>query len=250
MWLSGQGMASTKPSFPGDARCPTNVADGQAATAACSRCLLPNHDQLQPLPAVIITLPPVPSSFCAALAFLPPAESSTTRSACGRVQAASWACTSTGLRVHPSIHPSIPAAWWRRSSRRQHRATKQTATAIEHNLKGEPTLRRWLSTRRCRWMRTYLGHLTKRCMSRFIGRSPPMPALATKMRRGCQSWQQHICCHGSQGCGIMRSLSTPGVCWATSKTSTTLLAQLRTVRQHMQQHQRQQHALKVFARFS
>ncbi len=38
------------------------------------------------------------------------------------------------------------------------------------------TFRRWFSTRRCRWMRTYLGHFTKRRMSRLAGRSPPMPA--------------------------------------------------------------------------
>ena len=45
-----------------------------------------------------------------------------------------------------------------------------------------PTLRRWFSTRRCRWMRTYLGHLTKRCMSFLAGRSPPMPASPRRRR--------------------------------------------------------------------
>ena len=47
------------------------------------------------------------------------------------------------------------------------------------------TFRRWFSTRRCRWMRTYLGHFTKRRMSRLPGRSPPMPA--EQQRQGNQN---------------------------------------------------------------
>lgn len=37
------------------------------------------------------------------------------------------------------------------------------------------TLRRMESTRRWRWMRTYLGHFTKRCTSRLGGGAPPRP---------------------------------------------------------------------------
>mmetsp|Transcript_28216 Transcript_28216/g.89869 ORF Transcript_28216/g.89869 Transcript_28216/m.89869 type:complete len:225 (-) Transcript_28216:103-777(-) len=42
-------------------------------------------------------------------------------------------------------------------------------------LRAGGTLRRMLSTRRCLWMRTYLGHFTKRCTSALGGRAPPMP---------------------------------------------------------------------------
>lgn len=41
---------------------------------------------------------------------------------------------------------------------------------------GVLTLRRWLSTRFCLWMRTYLGHFTNRWRSVLGGRAPPMPA--------------------------------------------------------------------------
>jgi len=46
------------------------------------------------------------------------------------------------------------------------------------------TFRRMLSTRRWRWMRTYLGHFTKRCRSRFGGGAPPRPAQEGEGRGG------------------------------------------------------------------
>lgn len=62
------------------------------------------------------------------------------------------------------------------------------------------TFRRWFSTRRCRWMRTYLGHFTKRRMSRLPGRSPPMPAEQRRQgnqntrRRGWRQRRASACC--------------------------------------------------------
>ena len=38
------------------------------------------------------------------------------------------------------------------------------------------TFSRWFSTRRCRWMRTYFGHFTNRCRSRFGAGAAPTPA--------------------------------------------------------------------------
>lgn len=53
------------------------------------------------------------------------------------------------------------------------------------------TFRRMLSTRRWRWMRTYLGHFTKRCTSRLGGGAEPSPASRDKAK----------CRFGLLGCG-------------------------------------------------
>jgi hypothetical protein len=49
------------------------------------------------------------------------------------------------------------------------------SSALVNWLRAGGTLRRWHSTRFWRWMRTYLGHFTKRFSGFLGGRAPPMP---------------------------------------------------------------------------
>jgi len=50
------------------------------------------------------------------------------------------------------------------------------SSVLVKRLSAGGTFSRWFSTRRCRWMRTYLGHFTKRCRSRFGCGAAPTPA--------------------------------------------------------------------------
>ena len=53
------------------------------------------------------------------------------------------------------------------------------------------TLSRWFKTRRCLWMRTYLGHFTNRCRSCFGAGVPPTPGSIDAH----QLAQHHGCAH-------------------------------------------------------